>query len=91
MTTKAQARRAKDLHLAVSAAEGNALEGLRLFTEEPTNVMCRRLHLDPSMVRRCLGRRKGRKYNTTRRALELGLDLPPYTLDHILDADHDGE
>ena len=67
------------------------LEGLRQFTGDSTNEMCRQLGLDPSLVRRCLAVRKGRKYTTTRRALELGLDLPPYIMDTILEGTHDDQ
>ena len=47
--------------------------------------MAKALGLDRVSVQLCLGKTYGRRYNATRRALELGLRLPPYSLDELLD------
>lgn len=66
---------------------GDVLAGLRLYTEETTAATSARLGLNPSTVTQCLNRMYGRRYETTRRALEIGLGLPVYSMDQILDGD----
>jgi hypothetical protein len=90
VATLAAKRRAGNLdHLRQCiAAEASVAGGVRAYTGESTAAMCRRLHLDRTSVHLCLKRYFGRRYESTRRALELGLDLPTYSLDKILDGDN---
>lgn len=65
--------------------EGALLPALRIYTGESTQAMCRRLGLSRTSVQIMGVRKWGRREDTTRRALELALELPTYSLDQFLD------
>lgn len=60
------------------------LSALRKFTGEPTAATCTRLGLSRTSVHTMARATYGRREDTTRRALEVGLGIPLYSLDNLL-------
>ena len=64
---------------------GALLPALREYTGESTQAMSRRIGVSRTSVDIMAHRRYGRREQTTRRLLEVALDLPAYSLDKLLD------
>jgi hypothetical protein len=82
---RTQADNLRQLQVLLADAGGDLALALRGYTDESTRAMAARLGLDRVSVQLCLAKTYGRRYESTRRALEVGLHLPPYCLDAILD------
>lgn len=82
MSAKANLRKLWSL---VGATDGNVPAAVRLYSGKSTSTLAAELGLDRASVQLCLAQTYGRRYESIRRALELGLNLPPYGLDTILD------
>lgn len=78
------------LRAAIEAAGGNVRIGVRAHTGATITELAERAGLSRQDADMCLGRTYGRTYPGARRALEVELDIPQYSLDTILDGEDQG-
>lgn len=68
----------------VRKARGNIAEAVRMYSGESLVGVAEGIGETRQAVSGCLNRTDGRLYTHVRRAIEVYLDLPPYTLDEYL-------
>lgn len=85
MSKSTPENRLHDLRECISSVGGDVLEGFRQWRGMPLNEVARTCAINPSTFRQCLRAYYGHKHLATRRAIEVGLGLPPYCLDDLLD------
>jgi hypothetical protein len=73
------------LRSAVDLAYGDVREAVRQYTGGTITALAERAGVGRKDADMCLGRSYGRTYPGARRALEVALDIPQYSLDTILD------